>query len=155
MPSVWAASVAVICPERTLKINSARCLALAFIYSVFAGREGGLAILFICSSRLVSLAAVAVRCRFWSNACNRGLRASPLVRLTRLSSAWSMPSIARCCQWLKVIQLMFNWRQTSAGLHRSVHTASTAWTLSGALRGGLLIFFFFSVLSLFVFVLVE
>jgi hypothetical protein len=47
-----------------------------------------------------------------------------------------MPSIARCCHWLKVIHLMFNWRQTSAGLQRSVHTASTAWTLSGALCGG-------------------
>lgn len=46
-----------------------------------------------------------------------------------------MPSIARCCHWLKVIHWMFNWRQTSAGLQRSVHTASTAWTLSGALWG--------------------
>jgi hypothetical protein len=40
--------------------------------------------------------------------------------------------MARRCQWLQVIQLMFNWRQTSAGLHRSVHPASTAWTLSWA-----------------------
>jgi hypothetical protein len=31
---------------------------------------------------------------------------------------------------------MFIWRQTSAGLHRSIHTANTAWTLSGALWGG-------------------
>jgi hypothetical protein len=49
---------------------------------------------------------------------------------------------------------MFNWRQTSAGLHRSVHTASTAWTLSGALWGGVGILFFRSVFSLFV-ILVE
>ena len=47
-----------------------------------------------------------------------------------------MPSIARCCQWLKVIQLMLSCRQASAGLQRSVHTASTAWTLSWALWGG-------------------
>jgi hypothetical protein len=48
---------------------------------------------------------------------------------------------------------MFNWRQTSAGLHRSVHTASTAWTLSGALWSGAGVLFFRSVLS--VGVLVE
>lgn len=29
---------------------------------------------------------------------------------------------------------MLSWRQTTAGLHRSVQTASTAWTLSWALR---------------------
>jgi hypothetical protein len=58
-----------------------------------------------------------------------------------------MPSIARCCHWLKVTQLMLNWRQTSAGLHRSVHTASTAWTLSGALWGGVIVRFFRSVFS--------
>jgi hypothetical protein len=58
-----------------------------------------------------------------------------------------MPSIARCCHWLKVTQLMFNWRQTSAGLQRSVHTASTAWTLSGALWGGVGVRFLRSVFS--------
>jgi hypothetical protein len=42
---------------------------------------------------------------------------------------------------------MFNWRQTSAGLHRSVHTASTAWTLSGALWAEVGVFFFRSVFS--------
>jgi len=61
--------------------------------------------------------------------------------------------MARRCQWLKVIQLMFNWRHTSAGLHRSVHTASTAWTLSGALCCGAGVRFFRSVFS--VAVLVE
>jgi hypothetical protein len=50
---------------------------------------------------------------------------------------------------------MFNWRQTSAGLHRSVHTARTAWTLSGALWGGVIVFFFRSVFSLVVGILVE
>jgi len=50
---------------------------------------------------------------------------------------------------------MFNWRQTSAGLHRSIHTASTAWTLSGALWGGVVVFFFRSVFSLVVGILVE
>lgn len=48
---------------------------------------------------------------------------------------------------------MFNWRQTSPGLHRSVHTASTAWTFSGALWGGVGIRFFRSLFS--VTVLVE
>src|SRR5580698_5618062 len=66
-----------------------------------------------------------------------------------------MPSIARCCHWLKVTQLMFNWRQTSAGLHRSVHTASTAETFSGALWSDVIVRFFRSVLSLVVGVLVE
>lgn len=55
--------------------------------------------------------------------------------------------MARCCHWLKVTQLMFNWRQTSAGLQRSVHTASTAWTLSGALCGGVGVRFLRSVFS--------
>ena len=50
---------------------------------------------------------------------------------------------------------MFNWRQTSAGLHRSIHTASTAWTLSGALWGGVIVFLFRSVFSLVAGVLVE
>jgi len=49
-------------------ITAARCLALAFIYSVFAGTKGGLASLLICWSRLVFEAAVTVRCRFWSKA---------------------------------------------------------------------------------------
>lgn len=49
---------------------------------------------------------------------------------------------------------MFNWRQTSAGLHRSVHTASTAWTLSGALCGGVGVRCFRSFFSLVV-ILVE
>ena len=115
----------------------------------------GLASLFICSSRLVILVAVTARWRCCNNACRRGLKASPLVRLTRFSSAWSIPSIARCCQWLKVIQLMFNWRQTSAGLHRSVHTASTAWTLSGALTWGAGVRFFRSVFFSLVVILVE
>src|SRR6058998_2612521 len=48
-----------------------------------------------------------------------------------------MPSIARCCHWWKVIQFMPNCRQTSAGLHFSVQTASTAWALSIAGSGGL------------------
>jgi hypothetical protein len=48
-----------------------------------------------------------------------------------------MPSIARCCQWWKVIQLTPNWRHTSAGLHFSVQTARTAWALSIAGSGGL------------------
>ena len=50
---------------------------------------------------------------------------------------------------------MFNWRQTSAGLHRSVHTASTAWTLSGALCGGVGVRLLRSVLSLVTGVLAE
>ena len=50
---------------------------------------------------------------------------------------------------------MFNWRQTSAGLHRSVHTASTAWTLSGALWGGVGVLFLRSCFSLVVGILVE
>ena len=60
-----------------------------------------------------------------------------------------MPSIARRCQWLKVIQLILNWRHTSTGLHRSVHTASTAWALSIALgqAAGALDFFSLGVLS--------
>ena len=115
----------------------------------------GLASLFICSSRLVILVAVTARWRCCNNACRRGLKASPLVRLTRFSSACSIPSIARCCQWLKVIQLTFNWRQTSAGLHRSVHTASTAWTLSGALTWGAGVRFFRSVFFSLVVILVE
>src|SRR5690348_2873182 len=148
MPNCWAAAVAVIWPVRTFKMTSARALALGLIYSVFAGRDGGLASLFIWSSRLVSLVAVTERCRFWSKACRRGLKASPLLRFTRFSSAWSIPSIARCCHWLKVIQLMLSCRQTSAGLHRSVQTASTAWTLSCALCGGIGFLFFRSVFSL-------
>src|SRR5580704_8829176 len=156
MPSVWAAAVAVSWPERTWKMTSARCLALAFIYSIDAGVVAGLASLFICSKRLVSLLAVTDRCRFWSRACSRGLKASPLARLTRVSNACNMPSIARCCHWLKVIQLMLSWRQTTAGLHRSVHTANTAWTLSWALRLiGWYVRFFRSVFSLVVGVLVE
>ena len=58
--------------------------------------------------------------------------------------------MARCCHWLKVTQLMFNCRQTSAGLQRSVHTASTAWTLSGALCGGVGVRFLRSVFSVLV-----
>jgi len=50
---------------------------------------------------------------------------------------------------------MFNWRQTSAGLHRSVQTASTAWTLSGALWGGVGVLIFFSFFSLLAAVFVE
>jgi len=42
--------------------------------------------------------AVRERWRCWSRACKRGLRASPRARFTRFSKAWSMPSIARCCQ---------------------------------------------------------
>ena len=137
MPSACAAAVAVSCPERTWKITSARCLALAFIYSVFAGAGCGLASLLICSKRLVSLVALRERWRFWSKAWSRGLKASPLVRLTRFSSAWSMPSMARRCHCWKVIQLMWSWRQTSAGLARSVHTASTACAFSWALKFGL------------------
>ncbi len=49
---------------------------------------------------------------------------------------------------------MFNWRQTSAGLHRSVHTASTAWTLSGALCCAVGVLVFRSFFSLVV-ILVE
>ena len=48
---------------------------------------------------------------------------------------------------------MFNWRHASAGLHRSVHTASTAWTLSWALCDSVGGRFFFSVVG--VVVLVE
>jgi hypothetical protein len=64
--------------------------------------------------------------------------------------------MARRCHWLKVIQLILNWRQTSTGLHRSVHTASTAWVLSSAL-GELCGSFFFSlgVLSFVITGLVE
>src|SRR5215469_1356163 len=156
MPRDCAAAVAVIWPERTLKMTSARCLALAFIYSVFAGSRGGLASLFICSNRLVSLVAVTARCRCCNNNWSRGLRASPLARLTRVSKACSIPSIARCCHWLNVIQLTLSWRQTTAGLHRSVHTASTAWALSWALRlHGLYVRFLRSVFSLGVGVLME
>lgn len=50
---------------------------------------------------------------------------------------------------------MLSWRQTSAGLHRSVQTASTAWTLSCALCGGVGFLFLRSVFSLAVGVLVE
>ena len=50
---------------------------------------------------------------------------------------------------------MFNWRQTSAGLHRSVHTASTAWTLSGALTWGAGVRFFRSVFFSLVVILAE
>ena len=50
---------------------------------------------------------------------------------------------------------MFNWRQTSAGLHRSVHTASTAWTLSGALISGEGVRFFRSVFFSLLIILVE
>jgi hypothetical protein len=50
---------------------------------------------------------------------------------------------------------MFNCRQTSAGLHRSVHIDSTAWTFSRALWGGVGVLFFRSVFSLVVAVLVE
>jgi len=80
--------------------------------------------------------------------------AQAVARLTRLSSVCYMPSIARRCQWLNVIQLMFSCRQTSAGLHRSVHSASTAWTLSGALCCGAGVRIFRSVFSLVV-ILVE
>jgi hypothetical protein len=45
---------------------------------------------------------------------------------------------------------MFNWRQTSAGLQRSVHTASTACTLSGALWEGVGVRFLRSVFSILV-----
>ena len=48
-----------------------------------------------------------------------------------------MPSIARRCHCWKVIQLMCNWRQTSAGLARSVQTARTACAFSWALKFGL------------------
>jgi hypothetical protein len=37
-------------------------------------------------------------------------------------------------EYWKVMPVMFIWRQTSAALHRSVHTASTAWALSIALK---------------------
>jgi len=65
--------------------------------------------------------------------------------------------MARRCQWLKVIQLILNWRHTSTGLHRSVHTASTAWALSIALRemAGVLFFFSLGVLSVVVTGFVE
>lgn len=45
--------------------------------------------------------------------------------------------MARRCHCWKVIQLMWSWRQTSAGLARSVHTASTACAFSWALKFGL------------------
>jgi len=51
---------------------------------------------------------------------------------------------------------MLSWRQTTAGLHRSVHTASTAWALSWALRLiGWCVRFFRSVFSLVVADLAE
>src|SRR6185312_7813184 len=123
--------------------------ALEFIYPAFAVSGPLLATLFCwsCSSRAESRESPAACCCLWSKACRRGLNASPRARFTRLSSACSIPSIARRCQWLIVIQLTFIWRQTSTGLQRSVHTARTAWTLSLALwlREG--DFFFFSVLG--------
>jgi hypothetical protein len=54
MPSVWAPEVAVNWPERTWKITSARCLALAFIYPICAGVVAGLASLLICSNKCQS-----------------------------------------------------------------------------------------------------
>ena len=69
MPSVCAASVAVIWPERTLKITSARCLALAFIYSVFAGFGVAVGKLVYLLQPAGELVTVTDRCRFWSNVC--------------------------------------------------------------------------------------
>src|SRR5262245_55203336 len=40
--------------------------------------------------------------------------------------------MARRCQCWKVMKLIWSWRQTSAALQRSVHTARTAWAFSVA-----------------------
>src|ERR1041385_689823 len=75
-----------------------------------------------------------MRCwRLRKRACSRGLKASPRARFTPLSRAGIIPSMARRCQCWRVMNRIPSWRQTSAALHRSVHTASTAWAFSGAL----------------------
>src|SRR5262249_34187764 len=86
--------------------------------------------------RLEILRVLRIFWRLLNKACSRGLNASPLARLTRLSKACSIPSIARRCQCWKVMNRICNCRQTSAALHRSVHTASTAWALSVAEKFG-------------------
>ena len=86
----------------------------------------------ICSSRLEIGRGRAARLS--NKVCRRGLNTSPLARFTRDSNAWSIPSIARCCQCWKVMLLICIWRQTSAALQRSVQTARTAWALSIALK---------------------
>src|SRR6516225_2683038 len=130
MPSSWAACWAVNWPALTCSMRLARSCE-GVIYSVFVGFSWGLAS-WICSNRSASLRVLTVFCRFNRSACNRGLKASPRARLTLDSSAWSIPSIARSCHCLKVIQGTFICRQTSTGLHRSVHTARMAWAFSWA-----------------------
>ena len=56
---------------------------------------------FVAVNAPVVLVAVADRCRFWSHACRRGLKASLFVRLPWLSNTCSISSIARRCHWLK------------------------------------------------------